>query len=423
MTIIKTYIKIIIIKLLIWEAGITLARHKPTIVAITGSLGKTGTKDAVAVALSAKYSVRKSPKSFNSEFGVPLTILGLPNAWGSPIGWLKNLIKGFFIALFGRGYEDVLVLEVGADKPGDIKELASWIKADVVIVTAVPEVPVHMEFYPTAQDVLKEKGELISTLKSGGLLLTGTDEQVKTLENPNGATKRITYDSADIMYSSDGKPVGMKFIVGGNVIKALGILGEHQGYAIAFALAVAEHLDVDANKATVSLESMERTPGRMRILDGKDGSIIIDDSYNSSPTALKAALETLSKLNIKGKKIAILGDMRELGEVSDKEHRRAGVQVAGIVDELFAVGPQASTLADSAIANGLSKERVHKYEAVGGGELAGKDVLKILSDGDIVLVKASQGKLRLEKAVKELMLHPGQASSMLVRQEQEWLKR
>ncbi len=417
----KVYIKKIIIKLLTWEARVVLARHKPMVVAITGSLGKTGTKDAVAAALSAKYSVRKSQKSFNSEFGIPLTILGLPNAWSSPLKWLVNLVEGFWISLFGREYEEVLVLEIGADKPGDISSVAKWLKAQIVIITAVPEVPVHREFYKDSGAVLAEKASLVQALVEGGLLLTGDDERVSGIINKIGEARRVKYDNVDIIYNN-GKPIGTEFTVGAQRVQRVGVLGEHQGYAIAFALAVAEHLDIDVEKVVGSLESAELTPGRMRVLNGINNSTIIDDSYNSSPTALRAALKALNSLKIEGKKVAILGDMKELGDASDREHRKAGAQIASVVDELYTIGTQARLIASEAVKRGLQEEVVHSYKE-GEASTIGSRLAQTIVSGDVVLVKGSQGGIRLEQAVKELLQDKSKARELLVRQDKEWLMR
>lgn len=418
----KETFKNIIIHILTWEAQMLLKRHKPKIVAITGSLGKTGTKDAVAAALSAKYSVRKSPKSFNSEFGLPLSVLGLQNAWSNPLKWLVIIVRGFCIAFFTKTYEEVLVLEIGADKPGDIKKVAQWLQADIVLITAVPETPVHVEFYPTAKDVLKEKAQLINALKkTRGVLITGTDEFVSTLYNEYGKTLRVDYDTAEIVYR-DSLPIGMRFIIDGEVVNIIGVLGEHQGFAPAFAISVAKEFGVNIDDAIIAIESMSKTQGRMRLLDGKNGSVIIDDSYNSSPEALRAALVTLGRIEASGKKIALLGDMRELGKYSDAEHRRAGMQAAHIVDELYTVGPQARILAESAIEEGLQESNVHIFDTDKATE-AGKELAGKLKQGDIILVKSSQGKLRLEKAVKEMMRDSSRANKLLVRQEKEWLTR
>jgi UDP-N-acetylmuramoyl-tripeptide--D-alanyl-D-alanine ligase len=328
-----------------------------------------------------------------------------------------NIVRGFFKIFIGK-YEEVLVLEVGADKPGDIASVAKWLKADVVIITAVPEVPVHMEFYPTIRSVLKEKSELVNSLKDGKVLLTGTDDNVSSIGNPYGEVVRVCYESAQVIYE-DGIPRGMHFNIAGYGLDALGVLGEHQGYALAFALAAADAFSVNIPKAIIKLEQMTRTAGRMRLIDGQNGSVIIDDSYNSSPEALKAALITLGSLEASGKKIAVLGDMLELGSHSDREHRRAGLQVAHIVDELYTLGAHAEILANSAIDEGLEERKVHMNNISDAIDV-GKGIAEKLNTGDVVLIKASQGKIRLEKVVKEIMLDDTKAGELLVRQGDGW---
>jgi UDP-N-acetylmuramyl pentapeptide synthase len=416
----RDILKNIIIYILTLEARVVLWRHKPSVVAITGVVGKTGTKDAVAAALSAKYSVRKSHKSFNSEFGIPLTILGLPNAWGNPILWMKNILLGF-IKIFLGGYEDVLVLEVGADKPGDIATIAGWLKARVVIITAVPEVPVHREFYTDAESILKEKSQLVKALIDGGLLITGDDDRVETIESLTGRVERLSRGTSEVIYDNNA-PVGMGFSFGEYKIYREGVLGEHQGYALAFAMAVAKEFGICIDDAVDRLENMPHTPGRMRLLAGKNNCTIIDDSYNSSPEALKAALKALGGLNIIGKKMAVLGDMNELGDASDREHRRAGIQVAHIADILYTLGHQAKLLSKAATEEGIPSNSVHTYDPGQTNELA-KDLVNEISDGDVILIKGSQGGVRLEKVVKELIQDNDRASELLVRQEPEWLKR
>ena len=124
MNTIKTIFKKAIIKVLTIEARIALRRYEPHIVAITGSVGKTSTKDAVFTVLSETFSVRKSEKSFNGDIGVPLTILGLPNAWNNPLKWIGNIVKGAALVMFEHDYPEWLVLEIGADRPGDIESIA-----------------------------------------------------------------------------------------------------------------------------------------------------------------------------------------------------------------------------------------------------------------------------------------------------------
>src|SRR2546426_1057325 len=123
----RNFLKSLIVALLTWEARLVLRKYRPRIVAVTGSVGRTSTKDAVYALLAGSARVRRSEKSFNSEIGLPLTVLGVPNAWHNPLRWLQNFFDGLFLILFTAPYPEWLVLEVGADRPGDIRSLASWL--------------------------------------------------------------------------------------------------------------------------------------------------------------------------------------------------------------------------------------------------------------------------------------------------------
>jgi UDP-N-acetylmuramoyl-tripeptide--D-alanyl-D-alanine ligase len=136
--------KNIITAILTLEARAVLWRYKPKVIAVTGSVGKTTTKDAIFAVLSPHVHVRKSQKSFNSEIGVPLTILGLESGWRDPLVWLSNIVQGFLLVIIKSDYPSWLVLEVGADRPGDIKNIARWLRPDIAVITAIPEIPVHV---------------------------------------------------------------------------------------------------------------------------------------------------------------------------------------------------------------------------------------------------------------------------------------
>jgi UDP-N-acetylmuramoyl-tripeptide--D-alanyl-D-alanine ligase len=162
----------------------------------------------------------------------------------------------------------------------------------------------------------------------------------------------------------------------------------------------------------------------MHIIPGIRESIIIDDSYNASPIAMKAALDTLAELDARGRKIALLGDMLELGEYSEEEHRAVGKSAAKIVNMLVTVGKRAKWIAEAAAKAKLPADRIRSFDT---SEEAGKWLREQVEPGDIVLIKGSQGsgenKIRMERAVKLLMANPEDASKLLVRQEVEWEKR
>src|SRR3989344_4779348 len=172
----KNLFKKLIIFIITLQARAVLRKYKPMLVAVTGSVGKTSAKDAIYAVLAKSARVRKSEKSFNSEIGLPLTILGVPNAWNNPFRWLQNIIDGVFILVFNAQYPEWLVLEVGADRPGDITSLSKWLPVDIAVITLLPEMPVHVEFFDSPEAVIEEKAAIIDAIKPGGVLALFADD-------------------------------------------------------------------------------------------------------------------------------------------------------------------------------------------------------------------------------------------------------
>jgi len=432
----KTILKKAVIAILIWEAKLVLQKYKPKIIAVTGSVGKTSTKDATFSVLSHFFFVRKSEKSFNSEIGVPLTILGCPNGWNNPFIWLKNIFEGLALILMPNNYPDWLILEVGADSPGDIQAITKWIKPDITMVTRLSKVPVHVEFFASPEDVFREKGYLVSALKRDGILILNADDEDvlafrslvdnKTILFGVGIGADVLGSDYEIMYENhDGKkePVGVNFNVeySGNRVRAelRRGLGIQQMYPALASMAVARALELPIEKVVSALKTHEPSLGRMRILRGIKKSLIIDDSYNSSPVASFEAIKVLKDINVSGRKIAVIGDMLELGIYSTEEHKKAGKQVGEFVDMLFTVGVRSRGVAEGALQAGMSEDNIFQYE---DSREAGKDLEIMMREGDTVLIKGSQG-VRMEKVVEEVLATPLQKDKLLVRQDTEWKKR
>lgn len=429
----KQFFKKIIIKILEVEAHLVLKRYKPKIVAITGTVGKTSTKDAIYSVLKNFYFVRKSEKSFNSEIGVPLTILGLKNAWDDPLGWLHNIILGAWVIISPKKYPKWLVLEVGVGKPGDMRRLARILKTDVVIFTHFSETPVHVEFFENTDEIFKEKCILFNTLKNDGIAILNGDsprlfDLVSKLDKKNILTYGFTKDSAfrgydeNFIMKSDF-PIGMEYIFKNNDVEYKMILenvfGANHKYSSLSALALASVLHLDIERAVGALAVYDIPAGRMRPIEGEKETLILDDTYNASPTAMEAAINTLSQIGKTSRKIAVLGDMLELGKLTDEAHKKIGEECANKVDILVTVGKRAKNIADSAIHHGLNADNVTCFDYVAD---AGKYVQDIIETGDIILVKGSQG-MRMERIVVEIMAHPEDRKTLLVRQEKEWENR
>ena len=431
----KRILKEVVVWIITAEAKLILRKYKPRVVAVTGSVGKTSTKDAIFSVLSEKAFVRKSQKSFNSEVGVPLTILGVPNAWTNPLAWLKNIIAGVVLIVLQRSYPEQLILEVGADRPGDIKKIASWLKPDVVIVTRLASIPVHVEFFGSPEAVIHEKAELVRGLKEGGtLVLSADDEDVialaKIARNAGtittfGFSRKAEVFGSKIKVTYEGQrgarhPSGMAFSVrhGEESVAFLlkGFVGRQGIYAVLGACAVGISCGLTLSEVATAVSAYKGPPGRMRLIEGVKHTTIIDDTYNSSPVAVREALDALKSLNVKGRKVAVLGDMLELGRFSIQEHRAIGVYAFGRTDILFTVGVRSRDTADDALGAGFSADQVMQFD---DARTVGKALERLISEGDVILVKGSQGA-RMERAVEEIMAHPEEKESLLVRQEEEW---
>ena len=432
----KKIFKKIIVIVITWQAKLILRKYNPKIIAITGSVGKTSTKDAIFVVLSKFKIVRKSEKSFNSEIGLPLTILGSPNGWDDPFIWLENIIHGFYLILWKQPYPEYLVLEIGVGKPGDIiKNVVPWLKPDVVIVTRFPDKPVHVEFFGTVEKIIEEKSALVHALKKDGILiLNHDDEKVYSLHQKStcktvsyGMNENATYHSVypTYLYTTRNNikfPSGINFKLEyeGNTFPVMlpNIVGIHNIGQAAAAIACARELGCDLLESINAVSEYVTPPGRLSLIEGINNSVIIDDTYNSSPVAMESAIEVLKEVEGK-RKIAVLGDMLELGKFTEDEHYLVGENIYGVADILVAVGPRAKTISQGALEKGFNLKNVYNFDS---SKTASKFLEGIVEEGDIILIKGSQG-VRLERAVEAIMKHKELKRTLLCRQDKEWLNR
>ncbi len=428
----RTIVRKTLTQVLKAESQLILWKYKPKVVAITGSVGKTSTKDAIYAVVSKFAHVRKSDKSYNSQLGLPLTILGVPNGWNDPAIWFSNIWKGLVLIFTKKEYPKWLVLEVGIGKPGDMAETASWLKTDVVVITAIGHTPPHIEFFHSREHLIQEKAGLIKTLKKDGtLILNGDDEAV--LSMADGVTQRIVKygftpgvdvqaNGDTIFYDDNHTPIGVGFKTkaGGNVYQAVieGVFGRNHVYAALAALTTAFSLGFKFEGAVQAVKNYEIPPGRMRLLSGINGSLLIDDTYNSSPVACEAALETLREVASK-RKIAVLGDMLELGKHTVEAHRKIGECAYESADILLVVGQRAESIKDGAMESGMKEKNIFEFS---NSAEAGVFLKSFVKNGDLVLIKGSQG-VRMERTVAQVLLDQDNKEKLLVRQDAEWLKR
>lgn len=408
-------------------------KYRPDIVGVTGSIGKSSAKEAVATVLGCCFKIRKSVKNYNNEIGVPLAIIGVDKTPGkSLLGWLVVFYKAVKI-IFKKdeNYPDILVLEMGADKPGDIQYLVEIAPCKVGVLTYISHA--HTQFFKTIKKIAQEKRIIISHLSHDGFAVLNYDNDL-VMEN-SGATKAevITYgfkEGADLratdvnfIYDEKGWPQGLNFKINfqGNIVPVFlpGAVATHLIPSALAALAVGHIFGVNLVQSAEALRGMAPMPGHMCLIPGVKETLIIDDTYNSSAEPTKSALRTLAQVKTGegSERYAVLGDMLELGAETENAHREVGLTVAELgIDFLITVGEASKHTAQAAREAGMEE---HKIASFADSPTAGRFLQEKMERGDVVLVKGSQG-VRMEKIVKEIMAEPLQAVDLLVRQDGVW---
>lgn len=392
------------------------------LVIVTGSVGKTSTKVAIGTILSERLRVRLHEGNHNAELSAPLAILGIdyPETLRSVGVWL-TIFKAARQRIAESAGVDVIVQEVGSDRIGQVPHFGTYARPDLAVVTAVS--PEHMEYFQTVDAVAAE--ELAAANFSQQALINRDDidgAYAADLTNPNIATYGTT-DVAEYHFIEEdfslkdgftGKFVAHDWEEPVDV--TLHVIGEHSLRSAVAGAAVAVKLGLSADEIRKGISKIRPVNGRMNILAGVDKSIIIDDTYNSSPLAAASALQTIYSLSVP-QRIVVLGSMNELGASSPAEHEALGslcdpIQLAHVVT----VGEDAKKyLAPAARAKGC---HVVSFDSA---LEAGAFVHKALEPGAAVLFKGSQGGIYLEEAVK-IVLHSTEDEAKLVRQSADWLK-
>ena len=386
-----------------------LKKYRPMVIAVTGSVGKTSTRMAIFDMLKATHHVRTAVKNFNNEMGVPLTILGIDHQGKNIVAWVWSLIVVWLSLFFPRKkYPDILVLEYGVDHPGDMDYLISIARPDIAVITAIGDVPAHIEFFADAEALADEKAKLVIALSVDGYAVLNHDDyavydmkektkaHVMTYGFEEHADMRIVH--YELRVTKDEKlgdvPEGitMKMQYNGSTVpvRLHHVFGMPACYAAAATAAVGLVLNKNMVEISESLARYEPPPGRLRLLKGIKNSFILDDTYNASPEAMRAALETLAMLPGK-RKIAVLGDMLEIGTYAEAAHRSIGDRVAQCADMLITVGARAKFIADEAMTRGAERDgRVLTHEQVMRFDdpiEAGKALDSLIQEGDLILVK------------------------------------
>jgi len=412
-----------------------LKKYKPKIIGITGSVGKTSAKEAVYTVLKTKFNVRRNTKNYNNEIGLPLTIIGSDSPGKSIFGWLGVFFKALGLILFkDKNYPKILVLEMGVDRPGDMKYLMGIAKGDIGIVTLISHS--HEEFFEDVKEIQKEKGLLVENLKPGGWAILNFDDELTRELAGKSKVKVLSYGfkegamlrAQELVFSFEKTKevdnllgLSFKLTYNGSFIPVLlpQVIGYNSIYAALVAAAVGLTMEMNLVEISKAMREFDSPNGRMNLIDGIKHTLIIDDTYNSSPISVMSALDIVSKIPIaKGaRRFAVLGDMLELGKYSEEGHREVGRYAAKSgANKLITVGERSRDIARSAEEAGMARDNIFEYTDVAE---AGRFIQQRIEQGDLILVKGSQG-MRLEKIVKEIMAEPLRAKELLVRQEEEW---
>lgn len=357
-----------------------LAEVAPKVVAITGSNGKTTTKDITRAIMSSRYKVHATSGNFNNHIGLPYTILTMPED------------------------TEVAILEMGMNHRHEIEKLTKIARPDIAIITNIGEA--HIEYLGSRKEIAKAKLEIVLGLKRDGLLIYPHEEPlIKPLLASDVQTETFgREDTADIYpLQITTETEGTKFTT--NLAPATSlyvpIIGEHNVFNTMAALLAARKLGIDSLDAKVALSGMERSKSRLEWLESPRGTKILNDSYNSSPTALKAVLKTFMNMDAAGKrKIAVVADMLELGEDTEKFHRESGEVIeAQKLDEVFAYGEAMQAFAEAA-SKRIGAEHVHYFTSKAELE---KALLQAVTGDEWVLFKGSYG-MGLKDVVEKLMI-------------------
>lgn len=354
-----------------------------TVVAVTGSTGKTTTKDMISAVLGMRYKTLKTAGNFNNEIGLPLTLFRLDSSY------------------------EAVVVEMGMRALGEISLLAKIAEPDIGVITNVGVA--HIEILKSIDNIAKAKSELIATLKEDGVaILNGDDDKVRDMDRLtqaeviNYGLKEYNKVRATEIKSLQNDTISFELVIRDNCYKktvTLPVPGRYNVYNALAAVAVGLSLDISLKEIIDGLSSFKLTKMRNQILTTKDGVKIINDTYNANPASMRGAIDTLVDIG-EGRRIAVLGDMLELGEIAITEHQNIGIILAKRgVDYLFTYGELAAYIGKGAKDGGMNTSSIYIYQ---DKEKLIKKLLDIITANDTILVKASRG-MKLEEVSQALL--------------------
>jgi len=411
----KEIFKKIVLNILYWESKLVLKFKKPKIIAITGTVGKTTTKEIIFAGLKDYFEVRKSPKGFNSDIGVLLSILDLSTEGISFQGWLKNIFRGL-TTLFRKDYPRLLILEVGANYPGEISKNAKLLQSDIVVFTRLPQIMAHMEFFRNREHFIQEKMSLAEEMKNDGVIIYNGDDTTlrKELSRKKfancqkisfGKNREVSFQNVEIVRNNN-EIIGTEIKTNQGTVLLKKVLGKHLAYPVTALIAVAKYFELNPRKVLKSLEeNFTPPPGRMRIFKGENGEIIIDDSYNALPESVKNGAELLKEIDTTGRKIYVLGRLAELGKYTEKSYRKALEAINNSAEIIFLVnnGGMAKKIADKMNFKEVHSFNRHKKDYLANTGEAGEFLKQYLRPNDVVVFKGARHSTGFESAIVKLI--------------------
>jgi UDP-N-acetylmuramoyl-tripeptide--D-alanyl-D-alanine ligase len=401
-------------------------KHRPKLVVVVGSVGKTTTKTAIATVLASKFNVRMEPENHNTEISLPLAVLGI--AYPPPevlhkFGTWHKIYAAIRQRIRQPDNVQIIIQELGTERPGEIAGFGQYLRPDIAVVTAVA--PEHMANFPDGLAAVAR--EELSVANFSQLLIVNHDDVdgqfASLVDNSNitdygtkGGEYRFATDDQTPLDGYSGSLLGPEFGANG-IPTTVHLVGEHNLKAIAAAASVAAKLGMSAPDIAAAVQTVRPVAGRMNLLKGVRGSTIIDDTYNSSPSAAIAALLTMYLIKAPHR-IAILGSMNELGDFSAAAHQQVGQMCdPNWLDWVITIGEEANQhLAPAAKANGCQVATF--VDPISAGAFANQ----VIEDGAAVLAKGSQNGVFAEEAVK-IILDTTDQESQLVRQSADWIAR
>jgi UDP-N-acetylmuramyl pentapeptide synthase len=408
-----------------------LKAEDPFVIGVTGSVGKTSTKEAIATTFeTAGKPVVKTIGNMATDTGVPLSLLGFTEQVNSVSGWLRVLKRASSAKFVKPTERPYWVIEYSSDKPGDLAFLGKRIPIDIAVFTSGG--PVHLEYYKTQEGVIAELADFLKYLQpSGSVIVNGDDIFLKDMQWPEGTltfgvaaltksqqsvdlrAKVISIESAGMHceFYSDKKDSQKNFTT------TVAVVGKQQLVPLVAAVLVGMKEGLSLANLKKGLEAYQIPAGRGRLIAGIKDMTIVDDTANASPEAAVAGVAMLKPWAKGRRTVAILGTMNELGESALEAHEEVAIAAAKSVDFLVALGIYSTEMLIAAKKAGMPSHRMLAFVTP---EQLFSQLEQVVERNDIIYVKASQNGMRLERLVKQLMAKPEQAEHLLVRQSASW---